>query len=1242
MSLRPKFRRIFAWLLVLVLAALVLTIVSGGWLLRTESGRDFLLLRINNLLPAGATLTWDSVQGTLSEPLEIRGIRYRDGETRLDAARLRADYALWPLASRRIAINTLELDGVVLQLPRDDAPFELPRWPDILPTLDMPVTISVQDLRVRDLKVSRAGAPLLHAGSIRSRFTLGDGLLRLETFAMASDRGDVSLAGHYLPAKEFDTDLRGSWRYATTPGAPPASLALRAKGDFNAFTLSVDGNAPAPLRLRLVLKDGRLPNWTFDASSEQFLSESLGLPADAPWAFDVHASGQGGRAQLRGRVVRDGLAVGIEPSRLRLDAGVITLEPLLLTLPQGPVRVDGTLALEGEDPRFDLRVGSTGLRLQPATTAPGAETVIARGEMKIAGRWQAWTLAGAATARRGREEARLTLAGTGDDSQLRLQTLRIASPTGSLQGQGHVAWQPQLAASIDAKLAGFDPGYFFPDYPGAVNGRLVAKGQRAADGLWRAEGRLTDLGGRLRGRAVSGQGKVDWQGRSGSGDLTLAIGSSRLAVRGRFGDQLDLHAEFSPLDLSDLLADASGRLTGRLDVTGPRAAPTYRSDLRGTALQWGEDRADSLVAEGTLPGRGGSGRLQLRADGLRYAGQDIEHASLLLTGSLAALRVEGELAGESGTLALDATAAGSDGQWRGRLQSLRLAPATGATWTLQVPAAYRVADGNVFVERACLRADGPGGELCLVMNGRNGTVHGDKLPLALIEPWLRDESFKPFGDVDIDGRFARGGAGWGGDVKLRSPRGGLRLDPNSPREVIGYSDLSLDASLQGDRLSLALATQLPEDGRIVGRLSMGLSSSSALSGEVTMDINRIEWLELLSVDLANPKGQIDGHVLIGGTVGAPTLGGSAKISQFTGELPALGVKLTEGSFGLEGDAAGSLRITGQLRSGAGVLRAEGALTPRNAENTLQLTLRGDNLTAADTANFDAVISPDLQLAYGRNILRLRGVVVVPKARVDLERLDSSLSVSPDVVVLDPRDADETGTFLVDTNVEVQLGNDVRLKGYGLDGRLRGNLRVVDQPGRNAYANGTLDVRGSYTVYAQTLQIRQGRLSWNNAAYDNPQLDIRAEREIEDITVGVRVRGSALAPQSAVYSSPQMQESEAMSYLVLGRSLTAISGDEAQRVNASVMALNAGTGLLAQQLGGRLGLDQAGVTESRALGGSVLSIGKRISPRLFISYGVSLAGTGQLITLKYLIRRGFDVSIESGTESAASLNWRKEK
>ena len=59
--------------------------------------------------------------------------------------------------------------------------------------------------------------------------------------------------------------------------------------------------------------------------------------------------------------------------------------------------------------------------------------------------------------------------------------------------------------------------------------------------------------------------------------------------------------------------------------------------------------------------------------------------------------------------------------------------------------------------------------------------------------------------------------------------------------------------------------------------------------------------------------------------------------------------------------------------------------------------------------------------------------------------------------------------------------------------------------------------------------------------------------------------------------------------------------------------------------------------------SVLGFGKQISPRLYVGFGVSLLGTGQVLTLKYLLRAGFDVEIESSTlENRGSVNWRHER
>ncbi|MGN6512786.1 MAG: translocation/assembly module TamB domain-containing protein, partial [Lysobacteraceae bacterium] len=163
------------------------------------------------------------------------------------------------------------------------------------------------------------------------------------------------------------------------------------------------------------------------------------------------------------------------------------------------------------------------------------------------------------------------------------------------------------------------------------------------------------------------------------------------------------------------------------------------------------------------------------------------------------------------------------------------------------------------------------------------------------------------------------------------------------------------------------------------------------------------------------------------------------------------------------------------------------------------------------------------------------------------------------------------------------------------------------------------------------------------AIDDPLLDLRAEREIGDVTAGIDVTGHATRPEAQVWSDPASDPSQALALLALGRPLSSASEAEARQVDAASAALSAGGSLLASQLGARLGLDEAGVSDSRALGGSVLGIGKYLSPRVYVGYGVSLLGSGQVLTLKYLIRRGVDVEIESSTvENRASLNWRKEK
>src|SRR5690606_20560944 len=84
-----------------------------------------------------------------------------------------------------------------------------------------------------------------------------------------------------------------------------------------------------------------------------------------------------------------------------------------------------------------------------------------------------------------------------------------------------------------------------------------------------------------------------------------------------------------------------------------------------------------------------------------------------------------------------------------------------------------------------------------------------------------------------------------------------------------------------------------------------------------------------------------------------------------------------------------------------------------------------------------------------------------------------------------------------------------------------------------------------------LQVTRGRLSFNGPISD-PRLDIRAERRIEahDITAGISVTGRASAPQVQIWTDPASDDSQALSWLALGRPLSNLSSSEGRRRDTS--------------------------------------------------------------------------------------------
>ncbi|MFP7726011.1 translocation/assembly module TamB domain-containing protein [Lysobacter sp. D1-1-M9] len=1287
----PRLRR-FAWRG--GVAAGVLLVVAAGllyWLLGTGGGRDALLAQVVARLPPGASLTWRQAEGPASGPLTLRGVRFSHDGIEFTAQRVTLDPALWPLLGRTLRLDALRIEQATLALPERDEPFELPRWPEVLPDIAPPLALRADDIRIDGFRVfDAAGETTIDVRTLRGGVHAQPGRLDIEQLRVDSDRGRFGVHGTYRPDEDYRTDLTVTALLPAAGGRSPARLGLVARGDLARMDVAVAGAAPGPLRGSLVLRGRAEPRWRLDLDADALdpglLTGAGGAPSPTPLALQLQAEGVGGDARVQGEFTQGEFSATVRPSRLRIEDQVLEVQPLALELLGGQATLRGRADLSDPDARrFRFAVNARGLTWGGAQTAAGTATaaagerpvIVADAAFGLAGTLAQWAVIGDATLARAGEVAQLRVDGRGDAERLVLRTFEATMPTGTLDVGGAVAWAPALGWELQARLAGFDPGYFAAGWDGAINGELRSEGRTRDDGGLDVRLDAPQLQGRLRGRPLEGRVRFGMRGPASAqslstyeGEIALSLGDSRIEARGTVADRLDIDARLTPLRLDDLLPDATGSVRGALGLTGTRSAPTLAVDLAGSDLRYAAYAAETFSLDGRLPWRGDGGALALRATGLQL-GVALDVLSVEARGAVESLQLEADARGEVGALSLSGDLvkrdlAGRGQAWQGTLASLQLAPARGAAWTLQDPARFSwspaTAPGGAFsgtLSETCLAPGaGASGALCLSADWpqRGFDIEGTGLPLSLAQaylpargdgqPWLLS------GEVAIQAQLRPLGDAWRGELALSSAAGGLKFSERARGELLRYSDLSLSASFDPQRLQAELSAALFDDGRIEARLATGWEPYAPLIGEFALDADELTWMELLSPDIVEPQGRLQARLGLSGTRAQPLLDGNAQLSGFTAELPALAIVLRDGNLTLDARPDGTASLDGSVGTGGeGTLRVDGVLGWQGGDASgqrapLVLNVRGEDVLVSNTRDLRAVISPDLQVRYAAGQpLSVIGTVGVPSARIDLERLDRGVAPSPDVVVLDPADPEDAAATATPLRLDLLLvlGEAVELSGFGLEGGLDGRLRVRTAPGREMTASGRLEVEGEYSAYGQELQITRGQLSWSNSPIADPVLDVRAQRSVGEVVAGVEISGRASAPEAEVWSNPATSQSEALAYLALGRPLSRVSGDEGRQLNAASAALTAGGGLLAAQIGARIGLDDAGVMQSRALGGNVFGIGKFLSPRLYIGYGVSLLGTGQVLTLKYLLRRGFDIEIESSSiENRASLNWRIEK
>lgn len=1249
----------------IVIAVLVVVVVGMLlWVLNTQSGTRWAAARATAAL--GDKLAIDTVDGTIAGPLRLTNLRYRDPGAGIDVGvrELSLDMVLNDLWGQLVHVKNLEVSGVdvLTHEPTEPPPPEDPSKPF---TLKPPIAIAVDSLRVRDVKVRSPEATLVEVSQAEFVGRWTDEALAVQTLNVQSPQGFLRFAGRVGQPNAYVGEGKGQFKW--TQGAQTFAGTLEASANETDATIGTKLTLPLTARLDAKIAQAADHKWQLQLEVPRFDPREELMPGSSLQSLAATLRGEGTLQQgvVSGRVTINDEPLQLESVRFARSEERLNLQSLLrVGATAGELKADADIQFSEESWTSNVKALWHDVVVPEAWAGQELHT---RGELAFDGNPQLYNAKGKLTLGPPKLQADIALQVRGTPELVELQQLDILQKQGRLDATGKVNLQPQLAWTIDARGQNFNPGAFAVEWPGSLGFRLATQGKMTEEGP-DATLELTQLRGQLRGRPISGEADLNVAPPYlPAGTLALNSGQSKLRVEAAKGEQIDATINVDVASLNDWLPGSGGELAADFRVRGKWPEISIDGNARGRELHMDDMRANDLALDVDVnKPLDPEGSVKLRVGGVAAAGFTFDSVQANASGDSASHRADLTTTGHPLAVSLAIQGGRQEGGWSGSMQRLAIEVKDAAKLRLREPANIVLKASAVEVSRACFVDRDI--ELCMQGNLQpDGSMQASyslaNVPLALANSLSDEELPLQFsGMLEGKGDIRRDAEGnLFGNATVRSPSGRMartlaveegEANPAEEEVLLTYEEFRLDATLSGPDARASINARLQQSGFLRGEGEVrGLNQSSTqVNGKLSASLPDLAPFAVFAPQLANVHGRMDAQASVNGTLQEPAISGQVSAAQLAADVPAVGLRLRNGRLEVRPSSATEFQVSGGIESGGGSLSFAGTASTSGAVN---MRLNGDRFLAADIPGAKVLITPDLDMVRNEERTTLTGKVTIPEADVNLQKLprggDKAQAASPDVVVIDAGKTQEEAaeqSIPLFADITIALGEKVNLTGFGLQAQVAGQLDVRERPGTDTVGSGTVRVSGKYKAYGQDLTIQEGELLYAATPLDNPRLRIEATRTVEDVVAGLRVRGSAQSPELTVFSDPPMGQANALSYIVAGKPLEDIGSGEGEgdAMQAATRSLGAAAGgLLAKNVGRRLGADELSVKDDEMIGGAALTVGQYLSPRVYLSYGVGLFEPGEVVTLRYKINSDLSVQAQRGPEDTrAGIEYRRQK
>lgn len=452
-------------------------------------------------------------------------------------------------------------------------------------------------------------------------------------------------------------------------------------------------------------------------------------------------------------------------------------------------------------------------------------------------------------------------------------------------------------------------------------------------------------------------------------------------------------------------------------------------------------------------------------------------------------------------------------------------------------------------------------------------------------------------------------------------------------------------------------------------------TAALMRTDIDMALRRDRGLVTSRIDVIDPmgKGKLDGYFkiidfdlatisnigqsfteLTGMTNVDTTFGGDLSAPMIYGSITSKGTAVPRYDVGQINDFDFNLQLNGN----------HGRLDGKVVLNGGALNLGGD-LDWSEGANGSLVAQakdlPVFLVGYGiaranldanvtlGEILDINGKVDIPSARISVNNMASSgTTVSGDEILV-PKEGTQVlmkeapSNFKSAMDLAVNFGDNVNFEAMGMvQGRLAGGIAIKKQVSDNTIkATGEINVvDGTADVYGRKFSISAARVMFfNDIANPNLNVEVIADKDYieDDVEVGVRVTGTASAPDINLFSKPTLSQNEILSYILYGHGLdkSAINQDS----NNSNLLLGLGvsgvSGLMSS-VASSFGVRDVQLNTQGSGDETQVSVQGYINRRLRISYGYGIFSAVGEFKVRYELIQNLYAEFVSSIDQAVDL------